>query len=463
MSNELYYHLIQGFRSRITAYVCTVAAVGLLSSVPAQNNEGTKTMSIIGALGLSLAATTNFMSNSENDQALADFRVNTGLQRQRRLFAQGTTDTSEEEKANVDWFDFHTIGNDRDKFPNCIIMGESGSGKTSLAEYLGVVLKANKRYAIHPHAKPTDFAGFDLVMGGGRNYGTPDDEPVTWADIVLRGVRPSIAQVLMALLELMNQRYELYYQGVDDFEEIDVYIDELPSIVSNLGKKFIASIMPQLLMECRKVKIRLWLLVQGSQVKLLGLEGMSDLREGITFIRLGRLAFKHVPKNKALISQLGSCARPCMVDDTPAKLPGYSEMKAAINTFARIRSTSEKQPAQTKVDEAVEIIPTPTPHQPSFVNLVDEAIDDQDYGKVRELVKQSNKDSKVLEHIGRRMITEYAKSISAVIKDGWGMEGKYYETGKNLYYQLGLNLLPKGMARYTDVNIEHELEALRNQ
>jgi len=457
MSHELYYHLLQGLRSRITAYVCTVAAVGLVASVPTQTTEVSKTMSLGGALALSLAATANFRSNNENEEALNDFRINSSIQRQRSLFTSGAFDQSAETTAEFSWFDFNTIGNDRDRFPNCIIMGEPGSGKTSLAEYLGVVLKANKRYAIHPHAKPTDFAGFDLVMGGGRNYGSADDEPVSWADIVRRGVRPSIAQVLMALLQLMNQRYELYYQGVDDFDEIDIYLDELPSIVSNLGKKFIASILPQLLMECRKVKIRLWLLVQGSQVKLLGLEGMSDLREGITFIRLGRLAFKHVTKNKALTSQLGSCARPCMVDDTPAKLPGFSEMKAAINTFAR----KVPQPAPT---QAVEKVAAPTPvSQPSFIDRVDEAIDDQDYGKVRELVKQSNKDTNVLEHIGRRLITEYAKSISAVIKDGWGMEGKYYETGKNIYYQLGLNLLPKGMKRYNDVNVDQELEALRNQ
>lgn len=464
-NQEFFYHLLQGVRAKVTGYVCLIAAVGLVSSVPLQRQENTKVASLVGALALAVAGQVSIKTQKENDAAIEDFRINSGIQRQRQLFGLprlATVEAEVVEETFVEWFDFSTIGDDRDKFPNVIIMGEPGSGKTSLAEYLGVVLKANKRYAIHPHAKPGDFAGFNAVLGGGRNYGTPDDKEVAWADIESGKVKPTIAQTLKALLVLMNERYKRYYQGDTAFDDVDVYIDELPSIVSNLGKKFFASIMPQLLMECRKVGIRLWLLAQGSQVRMLGLEGMSDLREGITFIRLGRLALKH-NRDKAVEIILQQMARPCLVDESPAKLPGWSEMSAAIRVWKPsevtgvklaksqlhlVEDDDESEPVEyTEKEYLMYDMPNQGKKRMliySVYGLVDECLELRKFDKLERIVKRSDYNRDVMHYIGRALISEYAKSVSYVIKTGWGMEGRRYDEGRNLYTELGLELVPKG-------------------
>jgi len=470
MNQEFYYHLLQGIRAKVTGYICLIAAVGLVSSVPLQQKENTKVASLLGALALAVAGQVSVKTQKENDAAIEDFRVNSGIQRQRKLFGLPKQEVveAEVEDTHVEWFDFSTIGNDRDKFPNVIIMGEPGSGKTSLAEYLGVVLKANKRYAIHPHAKPNDFAGFNAVLGGGRNYGTPDDEEVTWADIESVKVKPTIAQTLKALLVLMNERYERYYKGDTNFDDVDVYIDELPSIVSNLGKKFFASTMPQLLMECRKVGIRLWLLSQGGQVRMLGLEGMSDLREGITFIRLGRLATKH-NRDKVVEQLLAAMVRPCLVDESPAKLPGWSEITSAIKSRQTVVQKVEEPKMDKKVNQELEslrnqidsmvddntqeahvTIEFDTPDEgkkqvslSSVYALIDDTAELRQFKKLGRIAARADYHRDVLNYIGYTMVHFHGKSISSVIKDGWGMEGRRYEEGRNLYTELGLNLVTK--------------------
>lgn len=451
MNQEFYYHLLQGIRAKVTGYVCLVVSICLLASVPLQKDESTKVASLLGSLAVSMAGGYSLKTQKENDQAIEDFRVNSGIQRQRKLFGLPKQEVveAEIEDTPVEWFDFSAIGNDRDKFPNVIIMGEPGSGKTSLAEYLGVVLKANKRYAIHPHAKPNDFAGFNAVLGGGRNYGTPEDKEVAWADIESGKVKPTIAQTLKALLVLMNDRYKRYYQGDTAFDDVDVYIDELPSIVSNLGKKFFASIMPQLLMECRKVGIRLWLLAQGSQVRMLGLEGMSDLREGITFIRLGRLALKH-NRDKAVEILLQQMARPCLVDESPAKLPGWAEMSAAIRVWKPAEVT-EVVDTKTEVklhESAYIMFNTPENGKQKIPRhyiwqLIDDCLANNDFKPLPGIVERSYEDREVMNEIATRLITEHGQSISGVIEKGWGMRGRRYDEAKNLYYELRLNELPK--------------------
>lgn len=452
MSQELYYHLLQGLRSKLTGYVCTAAAIGLVATVPTQKTEATKTLSLTAALALSVAGTINFRTQTEADAALNDFRINTGLQRQRNLFTTATIQTQPTEPVSYDWFDFSEIGNNRDKFPNVIICGEPGQGKTSLAEYLGVILNADKRYAVHPHAKPGDFAGFNAILGGARNYGSPDDECVNWSDIESGKVQPTIAQVLQSLLLLMNERYQEYYVGKTSFAEVDVYIDELPSIVSNLGKKFIAGILPQLLMECRKVGIRIWLLTQGSQVRMLGLEGMSDLREGITFIRLGRLAVRHT-KNKQLQAILQNTSRPCLVDDRPAKLPGWSEITGAIKAFVSQQESVQTQAQPTKptlpIATTVETEETIKMDFPGGVeywtydrlySTVDKFLDAKEFSHLPKLVKASRYDKQLMQWIGVQMITKHNKSKTSVIKSGWGLVGtEGFAKGQRIFDNIGFD------------------------
>lgn len=372
LKQELYFHLTQSIRSKITTALSTVCASLILFAVPVVKNEYLKLFLLSGSLAAASAALVSGKTLKEADDALNDFNATTGLNRQRRLLWHQSVQTSVEPSTEVvkavvepeKLFDLRTIGDNRNDFPNVFIVGAPGSGKTTLAEYLGIVLKSGLRIGVHPHAKPSDFKGFDRVFGGGRNIGSPEDDPMTWDEIMTLGSAPSVAQVIMGLHGLMQDRYQEYYKGNDKFEPIDVYYDEVPAFAKELGKKFMAKYVPSLIMESRKVGIRLWFLTQAFTVSLLGLEGGSDLKEGATIIRLGKLALNEaqsLANNKRLeqlsLLNLKQETRPALVDETPAKIPGYTEMQAAIDSF--VKQKAEALPAKAKTRSRKKVSPNP--------------------------------------------------------------------------------------------------------
>jgi energy-coupling factor transporter ATP-binding protein EcfA2 len=358
LKQELYFHLTQAIRSKIATTLSTVCAALILFAVPLVKDSAFKLFLLTGSLAAASGALVSGNTLREAEESLNDYAATTGLNRQRSLLwlpgvqtqAKPTAGAVEATLEVPKLFDFESIGERRNDFPNVFIVGSPGSGKTTLAEYLGVVLKADKRFGVHPHAKPSDFKGFDRIFGGGRNIGTPDDEFVPWKKLESGEVVPTVAQVIMALHRLMQDRYIDYYQGKEDFEAIDVYFDEVPAIASELGKAFMKKFIPSLIMEARKIGIRLWFLTQTFRVEPLGLSGTGDLKEGATVISLGKLAInsaKTQVNNKhmeiAQLEYMRLLERPALVDEMPAKLPGYTEMQAAIDSFVNQKKTSTKK------------------------------------------------------------------------------------------------------------------------
>lgn len=359
MKPELYYHLTQAIRNKVIGALSSLAALIFLLMTPSMRTDLGKFLVLSGSLTAAGAALASGRTSEENDTALNDYVATTGLNRQRGLLWGEPLPFLAKPQANKEkepeLFDLSAIGERRDDFPNVFVVGAPGSGKTTLAEYLGVVLKAGKRYAVHPHAKPTDFKGFDRIFGGGRNIGSSTDEFVPWEKLEKGEVVPTVAQVIMALHQLMQDRYVDYYQGKEDFETIDVYLDEVPAIAAELGKAFMKKFVPSLIMECRKVGIRLWFLTQTFRVEPLGLTGTGDLKEGATVISLGKLAInaaKTQVNNKHMeIAQLEFMRlleRPALVDEVPAKLPGLTEMNAAISSFVSQKQAPVKKTRSRK-------------------------------------------------------------------------------------------------------------------
>lgn len=194
------------------------------------------------------------------------------------------------------------------KKPHLMILGETGSGKSTICKYLVSQVNA-PCLIIDPHASPTDWRGF-VVTGSGRNY-------------------EAIATEFERLANLMQLRYEARDKGISQFEPLIVIIDEFPAIASSLGKGATDTVK-LLAREARKVSIRMCLLSQGAEVKTLGLEGEGSIRECFAMLRLGNFALNHAKslKDKAIGEALENSDRPAMLDQLPCNLPMLSDAQS---------------------------------------------------------------------------------------------------------------------------------------
>jgi Helicase HerA, central domain len=194
------------------------------------------------------------------------------------------------------------------KKPHLMILGETGSGKSTICKYLVSQVNA-PCLIIDPHAAPTDWRGF-TVTGSGRNY-------------------EAIATEFERLANLMQIRYEQRDKGISQFDPLIVIIDEFPAIASSLGKGATDTVK-LLAREARKVSIRMCLLSQGAEVKTLGLEGEGSIRECFAMLRLGNFALSHGKslKDKAIGEVMETCDRPAMLDQLPCNLPILSDAQS---------------------------------------------------------------------------------------------------------------------------------------
>jgi len=198
-----------------------------------------------------------------------------------------------------DWQDFATRPKD---FPHLALLAPTNGGKTTLVEWLCELLPG-KTIAILPHWQSPDFATADLIIGKGRNYGT-DARPYrekedSKGNVTTEGMlevdepdeNTTVCQFLNWLVREGDRRYKLTPEGkFVGGEPINVCLDELPAYATRPGVKDALKVA---LFEYRKVGIRIIFLSQGFQVKTLGIEGESDLRDNLTWIRLGSMAIEY--------------------------------------------------------------------------------------------------------------------------------------------------------------------------
>jgi len=185
--------------------------------------------------------------------------------------------------------------------PHMLILGETGSGKSTLVKFL-VASASCPSIVLDPHAAPDDWQGMK-VIGAGRKYQAIGDE-------------------ISLLVELMDSRYEDRNQGQKNFVPLLVIIDEFPAIAATLGKSFTEQIM-LLVRESRKVAIKLVILSQGAEVKTLGIDGQGSIRECFAIVAIGKFATARAKSlgDDAIKSMLTASKYPAMLDDLPCALP----------------------------------------------------------------------------------------------------------------------------------------------
>lgn len=154
-----------------------------------------------------------------------------------------------------------------------LIAGETGSGKSTAM--LAVLQRRQQVVVLDPHDTPGSW-GSAQVIGGGRDF-------------------ESIGQYMQQMTQLLSQRYSQRAKGENQFEPLTVATDEMPAIVSALGRR-VDEVWREWLREGRKVGLFFVVSTQSTRVKTLGIRGEGDLLDNFNYVLvLGKLAANQYP------------------------------------------------------------------------------------------------------------------------------------------------------------------------
>lgn len=330
------------------------------------------------------------------------------------------------------WDELRLIPN---KHPHIIVLGESGSGKTELGEWIvDLIGQGCDVKVLTTKQKRCQWRGMPVV-GIGRDFA-------------------AIERDLQLLLSQMTERSK----DIDSVEQkvsLIRAIDELPAIAENIiggadpktGKyKGLATYTKPLVLEARETKIRLILHAQGKQVKLLGFEGMSDCLDSLTHIRLGDAALKHAKTlhrqneiTDAEYTWLKAQERPILVGDIPAQFPiplGWQPSgNYTINTSPNStpNSISHSKPNSThpglnniSQSDCLNALfgknPFPEPGDPNYLELMKQLFPEMTDEQQDAFLKQYRKDS-----------TDAVRSDESVVSDSYPTEETKDDSASNSY------------------------------
>lgn len=216
------------------------------------------------------------------------------------------------------------------KHPHVFVIGKTGSGKSTLVEGL-LSMSPGKRFAIAPHFNPgqsdKEWRSCHGVFCAGRNYGSVDDEEISYEDITGNDAKNVTAsQILSAIGREMDRRYKSN-QDFSEHEQHDWIIDETPAIARSL-KKYFGELIESPVYEARKVGLRIWILTQSDNVATLHLQGKGQIRENFDYIYLHKCAEKEVRRLK--LSTNISTEDLVVCDSKPMMRPTIEELDTWI-------------------------------------------------------------------------------------------------------------------------------------
>jgi hypothetical protein len=272
-------------------------------------------------------------------------------------------------KITVLLFDFSRLRTEPDKFAHLRIIGGTGIGKTTFADWLLDVL-GGECFIITPKKKAWNWTGLKV-------YGL-------WFDY------ETIRAKLQWIHSEMYRRYPLMEAG-ENFEVTNFVVDEWRLINTNVKaikqrnpetKQLFEvapsakAMMKDIITVARESMLRLIALAQGENVETWGFEGESDLEECFTDIRLGEFAINYAKSLRnqcrkdseeyeywsAVLAELewqesrytteGKSIPCCMVGKMPARIPNLSYWKReGVET-----SSSDVPPVEGEVFKADELI-----------------------------------------------------------------------------------------------------------
>lgn len=149
-----------------------------------------------------------------------------------------------------------------------LLAGETGSGKTTAM--MAVLLPRQNVTILDPHDSGSTW-GNSRVIGAGRNF-------------------EAISNYLMVMQKELETRFSQRANGRENFVPLTVATDELPSIISAIGKDF-GIVWRAWIREGRKVGLFVVMATQSTRVQTMGIKGEGDLLENFNYIiTLGKVA-----------------------------------------------------------------------------------------------------------------------------------------------------------------------------
>ncbi len=269
-----------------------------------------------------------------------------------------------------------------------MIIGEMGTGKSTLAQYLAYSVGGRVK-VYEPEGTPEDWQGLEVV-GKGENWSA---------------IKAGMQCDLEDLSSRIQRRMKEGNKFLEGSEQV-VICEEYPELVNKVSCS--GEWLDRHARRGRKARRFTVLLSQYDKVGAWGLEGKSDLSEAFFKIRLGKKALAHAKsmKNDELVNWLKQDRSHCLIDDSPCKLPLYREMKAIISRPLLNQGIQpEKSPEKT----------LETPPEASF----DESFSESDAFLWR-----------LIQRFGE------GKSDSTIVTEVLGMTGKKYGEGKDLLEKL---------------------------
>jgi hypothetical protein len=197
-----------------------------------------------------------------------------------------------------------------------IMLGDTGTGKTTAAQYVAVENSLAGGVTVRVY----DCEGMFKCLPGWQLVGAGED---------FDAINAAMAEDLNALSHFFasgqpEAKEPTHILIGEEFPDIADQCDRAPSWTDRHSRRG------------RKAGRFLILLSQYDQIAAFGLEGKSSLLKNFRIIRLGEFALAHAKrlKNPALVKWLEASKSHCLINDSPLQLPPYEEMVRVINQFS---------------------------------------------------------------------------------------------------------------------------------
>lgn len=304
----LEHYISSNQRASLASWGLTLASWGLLSL-----GVVTNTPARMGFLGASLAccviAKPVRSISISTERTRDDFRDISTQSFQNWLYSRMKPDTATLDfkqainEPEPETYDFDGI---LDEAVGIALLGNSGSGKSSVAKYIIGLMGQSQILVLDPHDDGDTWDGLPVLS--------------EYADIV--------TQLSLLLTELDNRRAQRKQK--QKLEPVTIICDEFPAVrdyCAQIGSDVADRFILRFGSESRKFDMLCLFCSQSGNTKALGLDGKGDFLENYLLIRLHKVARKYAKNlsDRTVLARLQpeQCGFPCLVGDEVSTHPTH--------------------------------------------------------------------------------------------------------------------------------------------